>query len=141
MKGDKEDLIAIKDAVHTWTLIRKRVLSEPKHMFSPSPGNGNMEDWGKLEALIGRIRNLTVLGTHISEVIDEEALGTVKMAGPADLSSFREPGDLDSDIKADKRQPIFTIRPRYELRWHPGEPIHTYMLLDFRASFRAITDI
>jgi DNA mismatch repair ATPase MutS len=123
-KGDKEDLIAIKDAVHMWTLIQKRVSCEPEHVSSPSIGNGQMEDWGKLEALIGRMKDLMVLARHISDIIDEEAPGIVKMVGATDLASFGEPGDLNNGTQADKRQPIFTIRPRYAPARYPLVPTY-----------------
>lgn len=108
MKGDNEDLIAIRDAIYAWTLIQERVSGEPEHMpFS------QLEDWRKLEALTGRMKDLTALATRISEAIDEEALKAVKVVGPVELLSPSDPGDFDNGTKTDKRQPIFTTRPQY----------------------------
>lgn len=108
MKGDNEDLIAIRDAIYTCTLIQERVSGEPVHMSS-----SQLEDWRKLEALTGRMKDLTALATRISEAIDEEALKAVKVVGPVELLSFPDAGDFDNGTKTDKRQPIFTTRPQY----------------------------
>lgn len=118
MKGDKEDLIAIKDAIDTWALIQERITVESEHMSPSSMGISQMEDWRRLEILVGRMKDMMDLARHISEAIDEEALGIAKMVVPANPSSFLESGDLDNATKADKRQPIFTVRPQYVFQFH-----------------------
>lgn len=126
MKGDAEDLIAIRDAIIGWTRIKDRIVQEAEYapLASPSPSTNETlsvdKDWKVLEALISRMKGMEHLAKRVAGAIDEDALRSLRAVNPAsglDSSplSAVEPDDLDgvARVDKDKRQPVFVIRPEY----------------------------
>lgn len=115
MKGDAEDLIAIRDAISAWSRIQERIIQEAEHTPSTSSDAVLSKDWGVLETLISRMKGMRRLADRIAEAIDEDALRILRATNPAtggDPFLALETEDLDDMPKVDKRQPVFTIRPK-----------------------------
>lgn len=117
-KGTIEDLVAIKEAISLWTLIKERVELEVQH------GTTGIlyDDWKTFESLLlGRIKDMGQLEKYIKESVDECALqmtpevrGNSNEGGDAEGEGF---ADVDRDpdaasVPGERFQRGFTIKPR-----------------------------
>lgn len=117
MKGDAEDLIAIRDAINVWSKIQERIIQESEHHPSTSTDKGIDADWNVLETLISRLKGMKHLAQRIADAIDEDALRNIRAGNPAAGDALLPPESEDLDdvpkIDKDKRQPVFFVRPQY----------------------------